>query len=380
LRAAEAIGIALRRIAPEAHIHTADVLRLCTPIFRFCYAQTYLFLAQHAPHLLRAIYNRIDAPVQRGSSWWHRLRVWLERAQLKPFLAFLDSQPWDLVIATFFLPAEIIVSLREAGAFGAPLTLAITDFESHRNWAVLGCDRYFTATQEAARYLQYFGVPPSATSVTGIPIHPAFGEPQDRATALRRFGLGGDRPIVVLLGGGQGAGPMVAPYRALLDVAVPLDLVAVRGRNEPARQALQRIACPRRHRTTVLGYTEHMQELLAVADLAVTKPGGLTVSEALARGVGLVLIAPIPGQEERNSDFLLERGAAIKANHLRTLAHKVTQLLRQRLEHLKANAHLLGRPNAARAIADESLRLIRPAAGDNMAAKNELLAPLTPRR
>jgi processive 1,2-diacylglycerol beta-glucosyltransferase len=108
-----------------------------------------------------------------------------------------------------------------------------------------------------------------------------------------------------------------------------------------------------------------MHELLAIADLLVTKPGGLTVSEALARGVGLVLIHPIPGQEERNSDFLLEQGAAIKANHMPTLSHKVADLLRHpdRVERLKANARRLGRPRAAFDVAEQSLRLIRqPAA------------------
>ncbi len=241
----------------------------------------------------------------------------------------------------------------------------MTDFESHRNWVVDPCECFFTATEEAALYLQYFGVPASATAVTGIPIHPGFGEPYDRRACLDHFGLRGDRPVVLLLAGGHGAGEIEAPYRALLDVGIPLEVVAVTGHNEKARRVLQAVAPPPRHRATVLGYTHRMHELLAVADLVVTKPGGLTVSEALARGAGLVLINPIPGQEERNSDYLLEQGAAVKANHLPTLPYKVADLLRHpgRLEQLKARARRLGRPRAAFDIAEQSLRLIRqPAA------------------
>jgi processive 1,2-diacylglycerol beta-glucosyltransferase len=360
LRAAEAIAAALRQIAPTARIRTADVLSLSTTAFRFCYARMYLEMVRHAPTMLGYIYNRIDQPVRMGSRRWYWLRVWLEKTQLRPFLALLASEPWDLVINTFFLPAEIIASLRLRGQFSAPQSMVVTDFETHRNWVAQPCDHYFTATEEAALYLQYFGVSRAATTVTGIPVHPAFAAPLDRAACLARLGLRGGRPVVLLLAGGHGAGPIEAPYRALLEVEVPLEVVVITGRNEKARSLLGAIEVPGRHRSTVLGYTDRMHEWLAVEDLVVTKPGGLTVSEALARGVGLMLINPIPGQEERNSDFLLEQGAAVKANHLPTLAYKVTELLRhpRRLEQLKANAHRLGRPRAAFEIARCSLALV----------------------
>lgn len=361
LRAADAVAAAVRQLRPGASVHTADVLRLCTSVFRFCYAQMYLELIRHAPALLGYIYDRIDRPVRLdGSRRWYRLRVWLEKTQLGPFLRLLASQPWDLVISTFFLPAEIIASLRLAGKFHASQALVVTDFESHRNWVTQPCERYFTATEEAALYLQYFGVPPGSTSVSGIPIHPTFGQPQDRAACLERFGLRGDRPVVLLMAGGHGAGPIEHPYRALLDVETPLEIVAITGHNQQAQARLQAIVPPSRHRATIVGYTDRMHELLAVAHLAVTKPGGLTVSEALASGVGLVLINPIPGQEQRNSDYLLEQGAAIKANHLPTLPHKIAELLRHpgHLEQIKKNARRLGRPRAAFAVAEESLGLI----------------------
>ncbi len=361
LRAAEALAEALRRTVPGALIRTADVLQLSTSVFRFCYGQMYLNLIRHAPTLLGYIYNRIDRPIRLESRRWYRLRVWLERMQMRPFLGLLASEPWDLVINTFFLPAEIIASLRLRGRFSAPQTMVVTDFESHRNWVVQPCDRIFTATKEAAGYLEYFGVPHAATSVTGIPVHPAFGEPQDRTACLARFGLRGDRPVVLLLTGGHDPGDTEAPYRALLEAQTPLEIVTVTGHNEKTRSVLAGVTPPRRHRGVVLGFTDRMHELLAVADLVVTKPGGLTVSEALARGVGLVLIHPIPGQEERNSDYLLEEGAAVKANHLPTLPLKVDDLFRHpgRLEQLQANARRLGRPRAAFDIVEQSLQLIR---------------------
>jgi processive 1,2-diacylglycerol beta-glucosyltransferase len=131
------------------------------------------------------------------------------------------------------------------------------------------------------------------------------------------------------------------------------------------------VPVPARHRVRVLGFTDQMDELLAAADLVVTKPGGLTASEALARGAGIVIINPIPGQEERNSDYLLESGAALKCNHPPTLAHKLTALLRDptRLAALRANARRLGRPRAALDVAEQALALLE---GQAAGAKREM--------
>lgn len=366
LRAAESIQEALRQTVPEAFIQSVDVLALATAPFRYCYAQVYLDLIRWAPELLGYIYNRFDRPRPITFGAWDRVRVWLERMNLRPFQALLESQPWDLVINTFFLPAEIVHALRRAGQFHAPQVMVVTDFETHRNWGGGSCDLYCTATQEAALYLQRLGIPRTATAVTGIPIHPRFSEPRDRDACRARHGIRGDRPVVLLMAGGHGASPMAEPFQALLDVEVPLEIVAVTGHNHEAKKQLEAVPVPPRHRAVVLGYTNAMNELLAASDLAVTKPGGLTVSEALARGVGLVLINPIPGQEERNSDYLLEEGAAIKVNHLPTLGYKVTDLLRDpdHLNRLRANARRLARPRAAFDIAERSLALIGYPTGD----------------
>ena len=109
-----------------------------------------------------------------------------------------------------------------------------------------------------------------------------------------------------------------------------------------------------------MGFTDQIDELMAVADLVVSKPGGLTTSETLARGAVMVIVNPIPGQESRNSDFLLENGAAIKANNIATLSHKVTALLRdpKRLAQLRANVSRVARPRAAFDVVERSLELL----------------------
>ncbi len=237
---------------------------------------------------------------------------------------------------------------------------ATTDFETHRLWVNQPCDHYFTVTDEGAAYLQHWGVPAADTTVTGIPIHPVFSEPKDRTAVLKRQGLRGDRPIVLQLAGGFGVGPIEQIFRGILAIEVPLEIVVVTGRNEAAKKQLAEVEPPERHRVKVIGFTEQMDELMAGADLVVSKPGGLTTSETLARGAAMAVVNPIPGQESRNSDFLLENGAAVKINNIATLPHKLTPLLCDtgRLAQLKANARHLGRPQAAFDVARRALEWI----------------------
>ena len=170
-------------------------------------------------------------------------------------------------------------------------------------------------------------------------------------------GLAGDRPIVLQLAGGFGVGPVSQILAELLAIDRPLDIVVVAGRNEALRTQLDEIAVPPRHRVDVLGFTDQIDELMAVADLVVSKPGGLTTSETLARGAVMAIVNPIPGQESRNSDFLLENAAAIKINNVGTLAHKLGALLADpvRLSQLRSSARQLGRPRAAFDVAQEAI-------------------------
>jgi processive 1,2-diacylglycerol beta-glucosyltransferase len=359
LRAAQAVELALRQVAPDAMVKNLDVLELTNATFRRIYGQAYLDLVNKVPHVLGYFYDLLDKPrsAERKSD---RLRLAVEKLNLKPFIRFLEAEPWDLVINTHFLPAEIIASLRNDEKLSVPQVTVTTDFETHRLWVNQPCERYFTATEEGALYLQSWGVPAADTLATGIPIHPLFSEPKDRAACLKRQGLVGDRPIILQLAGGFGVGPIERLYRAVLDIEQPLEVVVVTGRNEKAHKQLDAVPVAPRHRSKVLGFTDQIDELMAVADLVLTKPGGLTTSETLARGAAMAIVNPIPGQESRNSDYLLENGAAIKVNNIATLAHKVGGLLgdRERLARLKANARRLGRPRAAFDVAERSLALI----------------------
>src|SRR5262245_40773222 len=271
LRAAQAVELALRELDPAAHVENHDVMEFTNGVFRRLYAKSYLDLVNRVPHVLGYFYDLMDRPPSPQQKT-DRLRRLVEKLNLRRFLKFLRGQSWDIVVNTHFLPAEMVAHLKRKGDFTAPQFTVTTDFETHRLWVNQPCEHYFTATGEGAAYLAHWGVPRETIEVTGIPIHPAFSRPPDRAELLARHGLAGDRPIVLQLGGGFGVGPVENIYRTLLAVDAPLEIVVVAGRNETLRGKLREIEVPARHRAHVLGFTDVMHELMAVTDLVVTKP------------------------------------------------------------------------------------------------------------
>src|SRR5439155_18592451 len=290
LRAAQAVELALRRLVPDAVVRNVDVLDLTNAAFRQVYGKAYLDLVNKAPHVLGFFYDLMDQPSVSGNHRADRLRLAWQRMNLTKFSKLACGEAWDLAINTHFLPAEIIAALRREGKCRLRQVTVTTDFETHRLWVNSPCELFFTATAEGALYLQSWGVPAGLTRVTGIPIHPVFAEDKDRGECLRRQGLVGDRPVVLQRAGGFGVGRVNRIVEQLLTVERPLEVVAVAGRNEECRAELQAAAVPDRHRVKVLGFTDQIDELMAAADIVLSKPGGLTTSETLARGVAMVVV------------------------------------------------------------------------------------------
>jgi len=348
----------MRQLRPDATVRNVDVLELTNAAFRGLYGKAYMDLVNKAPHVLGYFYDMLDKQ-RRPKSTQDRLRLLVERINLQRFEKLVLGEPWDVIINTHFLPAELIAALKQRHKLRVPQITVTTDFETHRLWVNQPCELYTTATDEGAANLQAWGIPADTISVTGIPIHPVFAQKADRAACLKAQGLAGDRPILLQLAGGLGVGPIALIYQNLLALEQPVELAVVAGKNAVVRKELEKIAVPDRHRAKIFGFTDQIDQLMAVADVVVSKPGGLTTSEVLARGAAMAVVNPIPGQESRNSDFLLENGAAIKINNLATLTHKLGLLLQDpvRLAALKANAKRLGRPQAAEDVCRLALRL-----------------------
>jgi processive 1,2-diacylglycerol beta-glucosyltransferase len=236
----------------------------------------------------------------------------------------------------------------------------VTDFEAHALWMESCVDMYFVAAEETKARLVARGAQAKNIVATGIPIATKFSAKPDAKRIRKNYGLRDDLPVLLVLSGGFGMGPVAEILAELDKVPGQFQTMVVTGRNDALRRELA--VQNHRHPTHVLGFSTNMHELMAVADLIITKPGGLTSSEALAMGKPLFILNPIPGQEAANSDFLLERGAAAKVNRVEDLPFRVEQLLgSKKLGEMAKAAKSLGRPRAAETICRELLARITPA-------------------
>ncbi|MGH7970424.1 MAG: glycosyltransferase, partial [Limisphaerales bacterium] len=212
-------------------------------------------------------------------------------------------------------------------------------------------DLYCVAAAQTRARLIARGAAADRVIATGIPISARFLNRADPKAVRKMLGLRDDLPVLLVLSGGFGMGPVAEILAALDRTQRQFQTVVVTGHNEELRRELA--AQNRQHPTHVLGFASNMHELMAVADLIISKPGGLTTSELLALGKPLFIVSPIPGQEAANSDFLLEGGAAAKVNRVEDLPFRLEQLLGSRtLAGMARAAKGLGRPNAARAICE----------------------------
>lgn len=355
MRAAQALELALKQAAPKAEVKNVDVLTLTNAVFKRLYGTAYLDLVNKAPHLLGAVYDWTDKP-GRNRGPGHSLKLLVQKVNLAK-LSALIAEDWDVVVNTHFLPADLLARARRKKRSTTRNVTVVTDFDAHGFWVNEPCDRYYVAAEEAALSLAWWGVGRERITVTGIPVHPVFAASKDAGDCRRKHGLSTDLPVVLQLAGGFGVGPVEGIFKALLAVEKPAHVVVVCGKNAELKTKLGKIPVPERHRATILGFSTEIDELMAAADAVVTKPGGLTTSEVLARGCAMIIMNPVPGQEDRNSDYLLENGAAIKVNALSALGWKVSTLLADagRLNQLRARAKALGRPGAAAAIARDVL-------------------------
>jgi processive 1,2-diacylglycerol beta-glucosyltransferase len=355
--AARAVEVALRAAAPAEEIEAHDVLEFASPFFRRLYSGGYQNLVRHWPTAMGWLYDATD---RAGHSIHHRIRLTLQNRASPRIVRYLLSRSPKLVVNTHFLPAEVVARLRRAGRLDCPQVTVTTDFETHRLWVHPPTERYYAGTELGKALLATWGVPPDSVQVVGIPVRPAFAQPLEPRTARTQLGLDPERAVVLLLGGAIGYGRPELLFDELLRMPADAQIVAIAGRNERLRRRLEARVRGSPRPVRVLGFTEQIHEWMSAADVLVTKPGGLTSSEALACGLPLVIVNPIPGQETRNSDYLLEHGAAIRVNHPRLLGHRVNELLSdpERLRTLRAAARRLARPDAAARIARGALEVL----------------------
>lgn len=309
----------------------------------------YLGMVKTIPQMYRFLYNRAERATEVGPfrTWVHQFTAGNLRALM------LDVRP-DVVVCTHAFPCGVMAEYKKLYSDAPPVVGVVTDFVVHAFWIHPNIERYAVATEEMRNTLIARGVARDRIVVSGIPVNPAFGMPHGDRTALReRLGLPPDRRIVLLMGGGLGIGPLETMMQALDRMEEPICAAAIVGRSTRSEQRVLEYAHRIHYPLRVMRFVNNVHEYMHASDLLISKPGGLTSSEALAARLPMVLFKPLPGQEERNTRYLVQRRAAVRAKNARDLARTVQSLLASdaKLEQMRDAMKPLSRPDAASDIA-----------------------------
>ncbi|HEY5707514.1 MAG TPA: glycosyltransferase [Terrimicrobiaceae bacterium] len=348
VRAAEALAKSFRSRSDVEDVLVDDSLDHTNVLHKQLYSSLYKRLSAMLPEFLGWWYVSSDDPWVSDKS-----RLALDLPQALPLVNLVrDFQP-DSVICTHFMPAGVLSFLIGLGRLEVELGIVVTDYHFHAFWITRAFHWYFVAQEEDRIHMEGLGLPGDRIHVTGIPVDPEFSRPVNREAVLKRHGLDPAKPTLLVAGGTLGLSPASAVVRRLLHLDREFQAIIACGKNEELKKEIEAMTSEQRGRFRVLGFTREMPDLLGASTLLLSKPGGLTTAEALARGLPMVILDPIGGQEERNSDVLLEAGAAVKCTEVTILKHKLRRLLDDpaRIATMGENARRLGRPDAADATA-----------------------------
>lgn len=351
MKAAEALEVAFRARPEVGEVLNDDALEYTNAVHKQFYSKLYEKLSSIAPNFLGWWYERTDEPWRAD-----QVRLVIDLPNILPLIKFIkDFQP-DAIVCTHFMPAGVISYLIAQGKLDTHLSIVVTDYHFHAEWLCRAFHRYFVAQPEERVHMEALGLPPDRVHVTGIPIHPGFGRRMSRPAIFRKFKLDPEKPVLLLTAGTLGLGPAQSVVRRLSSMTQDFQTVVVCGKNDELRDAIEEEVRDSGKKFVVLGYTREMRELMHIASLLLSKPGGLTTAEALASGLPMVVLDPVGGQEERNAEMLLEKGAGIKCSEVTVLPYKIGCLLDDpaRLRQMARAAAAVGRPGAA----DEIARLV----------------------
>jgi processive 1,2-diacylglycerol beta-glucosyltransferase len=354
--AAAAVRNALAEMKPGVETQTVDSYTYAAKMFSKVVADGYIGMVKTVPQLYRYIYDRAERSRDIPA-----FRRWVNQYTAANLRALVNERKPDVVVCTHAFPCGVMSEYKRQFGPDLPVVGIVTDFAVHPFWIYTNVDAYAVATPEIRQAMLARGVVAERIVVSGIPVDPRFERPRLPRDELRAaLGLPRDGKVVLMMGGGLGIGPLDRMIRALGRVDVPLSGAIIVGRNARLEKRVRAIAEQTDYPLRVFGFVDNVYDYMHASDVLLSKPGGLTSSEALSAELPMVLVQPLPGQEERNTRYLVARRAAIRARGERQVAQAVREVLTsdERRERLGVQIAALRRPGAARAVAARILELL----------------------
>ncbi|MCK4518782.1 MAG: hypothetical protein KAU12_01555 [Candidatus Omnitrophica bacterium] len=358
-KAAEAVYEAFGKDKTGCEVKLADILDYTNPVVKYAYQALYLFTIKHIPLVWGLIFKITNN--RRFYKITIPLRLLIERLNSLRFQGYLKKERFDVIISTHFYASAIAGILKRDKAINSKLITVVTDYLVHAFWLTAENDYFVVASSKAREELLRDKVADEKIKVLGIPVGEKFLLKKDSARIKEKLNLRPKKITMLIMGGGFGVGPYEYLLKELSPFSEKVELIFVCGYNIGIYKKLELLSTELKTDAKIFKYVDNVDELMEVSDIIITKAGGITVSEALVKGVPMLVIRPIPGQEELNAMLMqvlkVLKSTASKEEALIFLKTVIKEP--DILEKMKENAGRAARPKAAEELVNLARRIER---------------------
>jgi len=318
-------------------------------VFHRVASNGYIGMVKMLPSLYAHIYEQAERATRVSG-----FKTWLHRYTASNLRNYVETVSPDVVVCTHAFPCGVMAEFKRQYSPTPPVIGVVTDFVVHPFWIHRNIDGYAVATPEMRHALVARGVPSDRVRITGIPIDSRFGQTTATRMLRRSLGVAPEKTTVLLMGGGLGIGPLEKAIFAIDRLSRDIQTVVVVGKNAALEHRLRDAAASLHRPARVVGFVSDVYDYMRAAAVLVSKPGGMTSSEALAAGLPMIMLRPLPGQEERNTRYLEDRGVGIRVENSRELTQALDRLLGDAhlLDRMRRAAVHLAKPDAAADVAE----------------------------
>ena len=337
IRVAKTLEKIAREKFPDVETIHADMVDYISLPMKTTVIDSYALLAKRMPEFWGFLYDTTNQP--DTARRFTKLTKQLKRMNsLRLYEHIRDVDP-DAILCTHFLPADIVLNAPKKYLSRMPsVSVILTDYDIHSLWLVPGTHHYFVATEKMKWKMERKGIPAEHVTVSGIPVDPSFLESKSVAELKTKHRIKENQKTILVLSGGVGMGKSDKIAKTLFEMKEPATLIIIAGNNPKLEKTLRALQPPPHIALDVIGWTDAVDEYMRIADVVVSKPGGLTTTECIALGKPLIVVDPIPGQEERNAEFILEHNHGRVARSPEDLLYYVEHELPAPKEGIKKNA------------------------------------------
>jgi len=343
-----AIEKALKCLEPETEVLNINAFNYTNPISEKIVNSIYMGVIKNTPKVWDYLYD--NAKVVESLE---KIKQFVHKSNSPKLKKLFDKFNPDLVVCTQAFPCGMVADFKKTYNSSLPLVAVLTDYIPHSYWIYDQVDYYITPSEEVTARLEKKGVPLDKMRAYGIPFDHKFNRELARREIFLKLQLDEQKPVILIMGGGQGLGPIRTIVKSLENVSQDLQELVVCGTNKKLYRALKREAKKYKKDIRIFGFIDNVNELMRISKIIISKPGGVTTAEVLSLRLPMIIVKPIPGQETSNTEFLTRFGAALKVEEPREINFAVDELLKdnQKLERLRGCAAKIAKPNASLDIA-----------------------------